>query len=231
MNIKPVKTRDKVLITYTKKHWDLLDKFRRRALTIMEALHPQVRLLLVGSVARGDVHEGSDVDLAMLEPYPPGLLEELLTSKGFHICSREVVQATPLSTPKLYLHIPGNVKVSIPLSRLSPLEEEFYRFAGCLTLNGLKEARRVAGVNKRLLLILPTSEGHVEFSIIGREAEAARILNVSIRIVGERVEKLLTRDRRGRRGLYIRALIPPWEGTEEFIKKLQRKHPSLRNIL
>lgn len=210
-------------VVYTVEHWEILNELRRRAIRVMEELHPRFELLVIGSVARGDIHRNSDVDLVSTRPYPPGILEEELEIRGFHVIHREIVQATPLTTPRIYFYMGDNVKVSTPITPLKPLEEEFYRFAGYLTLSELKRGERRPGVNKRLMLIIPTADGHEEQSIVNREAEAAKILGVSISIVRERVEKLLERREAGRRGLYLRAPIPPWMSVEEYLDVLRRR--------
>jgi len=185
--------------------------------------------LLVGSVARGDVHRGSDIDVALLDPRPPSLVEEHLRLAGFAVAARELVQATPLSTPKLYIHLSGGEKVSIPLAKLSRVEEEFYRFAGSITLEQLTRGERVMGVNKRLLAIIPTGAGHIEFSVIGREAEVADLLGVSIDTVMDRVKALTRRDEVGRTGLYLRIEIPEWESPESVIARVAKRVPALRD--
>jgi predicted nucleotidyltransferase len=166
--VKPVRVKDAVEVIYSEERWRLLQRLRSRARPLLAAL-PEA--LLVGSVARGDVHEGSDVDVALLEPAPPSLVEERLAAAGFQVVVRELVQATPISTPKLYIHVGESEKVSVPLARLSRLEEEFYRFAGSISLRQLERGERVPGVNKRLLAVIPTARGHVEFSVVGREEE------------------------------------------------------------
>ncbi len=187
--------------------------------------------LLVGSVARGDVREGSDVDVALLDPLPPSLVEERLRAAGLAVALRELVQATPLSTPKLYLHLEGGEKVSVPLAELSRVEEEFYRFAGSITLEQLRRGERVPGVSKQLLAIIPTERGHVEFSVLGREAEVARLLGVSLEAVLDRVRALTRRDRVGRTGLFLRVEIPAWESAEAAVEELARRVPALRRKL
>lgn len=226
--MKPVKVRDEAEVLYSEERWQLLRKLRSRARPLLTALPGA---LLVGSVARGDVHDGSDVDVALLEPVAPSLVEERLVGKGFQVVMRELVQATPLSTPKLYIHVGDNAKVSVPLARLSRLEEEFYRFAGSIDLAQLERGERVPGVNKRLLAVIPTPRGHIEFSVVGREEEVARMLGVSVDIVEERVGMLTRRDERGRTGLYVRLEIPVWESPEEAIARAARRIPALRDKL
>ncbi len=226
--VKPVRVKDEVEVVYSQERWRLLRELRSRARQLLTALPGA---LLVGSVARGDVHEGSDVDVALLEPTPPSLVEERLAAASFQVVVRELVQATPLSTPKLYIHLEGNSKVSVPLARLSRLEEEFYRFAGSIGLAQLERGERVPGVNKRLLAVIPTPMGHVEFSIIGREEEVARMLGVSVDVVRDRVSALTRRDERGRTGLYLRLEIPVWESPEETIARAAKRVQALRNKL
>lgn len=226
--MKPVRVKDAEEVVYSDEHWRLLRELRGRAARLLSAL-PEA--LLVGSVARGDVHKGSDVDVALLERASPSLVEERLAGAGLSVVGRELVQATPLSTPKLYILLEGNAKVSIPLARLSRLEEEFYRFAGSIDRHQLERGERVPGVNKRLLAVIPTARGHVEFSVIGREEEVARMLGVSVDIVRERVEMLTRRDERGRTGLFLRLEIPPWESPEEAVARAARRVPALRDKL
>ena len=57
-------------------------------------------------------------------------------------------------------------------------------------LSQLKAGVRVAGVDKRLMLIEPTEKGHVESSVIGREEFAAKVLGVSAETVLDRVHAL-----------------------------------------
>jgi predicted nucleotidyltransferase len=95
--VKPLRVKDEVEVVYSQQHWRLLCELRSRARQLLTAL-PET--LLVGSVARGDVHGGSDVDIALLEPSPPSIVEERLAGKGINVVVRELVQATPLSTPR-----------------------------------------------------------------------------------------------------------------------------------
>lgn len=226
--VKPVKVRDSIEVLYSTEHWALLNSFRFRARSLM-ALLPYS--LLVGSVARGDVHSGSDIDVALMEPIAPSLIEEKLLEASLVIDAREIVQATPRSTPKLYIHLRGNAKVSLPLAPLSPLEEEFFRFAGSINYNELERRIRKPGVNKKLLVVLPTERGHVEYSIVGREEEVAELLEIPPALVKERVTALLRRDERGRSGLFLRVQVPQWESTERIVVRLAQRVPALKKRL
>lgn len=228
LRVKPVRVRDATEVVYSEDRWKLLGELRSRAKPVMSALPGS---LLVGSAARGDVHRGSDVDVALLDPLPPSIAEEQLQAAGLLIAARELVQATPLSTPKLYIYLEGGEKASIPLAKLLRVEEEFYRFAGSITLEQLERGERVQGVNKRLLVIIPTGRGHLEFSVLGREAEVARLLRVSTDTVMDRVQALMRRSERGRTGLYLRVEIPAWETPEDAISRIARRVPALRSKL
>ena len=90
---------------------------------------------------------------------------------------------------------------------------------------------RVPGVDKRLVLIEPTPEGHIEYSIIGREAEAARKIGVSVETVLERVRVLMRRDEIGRTGVFVKVELEPWDSIEEVAKRIARDNPLFRRAL
>jgi hypothetical protein len=92
----------------------------------------------------------------------------------------------------------------------------------------LKEDRRVAGVDKRLMLIEPTQKGHVESAVVGREEEVANILGVSLNTVLDRVHALLRRDEVGRTGVFIEKQLAPDETFEQAMKKLADQNPAVR---
>jgi predicted nucleotidyltransferase len=108
------------------------------------------------------------------------------------------------------------------------VEREFYRFGGEVNFNQLKADVRVAGVDKRLMLIEPTEKGHVESSIIGREEFAAKILGISAETVFDRVHALLKRDAVGRTGVFVKRELAPDETFELALKKLSDSNPAVR---
>jgi predicted nucleotidyltransferase len=110
-------------------------------------------------------------------------------------------------------------------------EWEFYRFGGVIDLEELMKDRRVAGVDKRLLLIEPTLEGHKESSVIGRERQVAKLLGVSLDLVEERIRVLGRRDRIGRTGVYLNRQLSPEENFEEVLKQISEKDPIIRRRL
>jgi len=215
-----------MLIRYDKRRWKILEEKRRKAIEVMERLRTYSPVVH-GSVARGDVREDSDIDIAILHPVPPYAVELALGefSHGY------IIQATPSSTPKVYLCLDPyeEVVVSFPLANLNPREVEFYAFGGQLDLKGLLEGKRVAGVNKELKLIEPTPEGHWEEPIIGKEGMVAKLLGVSQSTVEERVKLLTRRREKGRTGVFIKIRF---EGSaQEALYDALRSNKALRDSL
>ncbi len=99
------------------------------------------------------------------------------------------------------------------------------------TISMLKNRKRVPGVDKRLMLIEPTAEGHVESTVVGREKAASRILGVSLNTVLDRVHALLRRDEVGRTGMFIARDLSPDETFEMVLKKLADENPAVRRRL
>lgn len=207
---------------------------RAKAIRVMEALGPLARNAVVhGSIARGDVKKTSDVDVAILEPVIPGIVELRLEASGFKPVKKLIVQATPSNTPKVYLFIDykEEVVVSFPLAPLKPREREFYQWGGELGLDGLREGRRVPGVDKRLVLIVPAESGHVEVPVVGREGYVASILGISQDTVAERVRVLSRRREHGRTGVFLKVELAPEEPVEEAIARLREVNPIFRRAL
>jgi len=89
----------------------------------------------------------------------------------------------------------------------------------------------VLGVDKRLMLIEPTRKGHMESTIVGREETAAKLLNVSIATVLDRVHALLRRDKVGRTGVFIERELGQDETFELVLKQLADENPAVRRRL
>ncbi len=222
------------IVVYDEERWKLLRKMRMEAAKIMEAL-VKVGLapIVHGSIARGDVKPTSDIDVFIPYPVPPYTVELALERAGLKIYYKLIVQATPGSTPKAYLVLDAEEKrvVSFPLAKLGRTEYEFYYFGGALDYKGLVEGRRVPGVDKRLVLIEPTREGHRESPVIGREAEVARIVGVSIETVLERVRVLSRRDEVGRTGVFVKIELDSSESIEEAVRVEASRNPHFRRVL
>ncbi len=203
-----------------------------KALRIAEALASCgfVNLVVHGSVARGDVDEDSDVDVALLSPAPVGMVQLCLERRGFSVSSLVLVQPTPIHSPKVYIYLDPFEEqvVTVPLVELEPVEKEFYRFSGCLTIDQLAKDLRVPGVNKELMLIEPTPRGHIEIPVIGNEGYVAKKLGVSLTVVLDRVRALTRRREEGHTGLFIEIEIPVGKSVEEVVEELCRENRLFR---
>ncbi len=231
---KPTRSLDEAEVTYSKSRWSLLESMRERAVRILEGLGPLGNPGIVhGSLARGDVDEKSDIDILIPNQTSSQLVEVRLESCGFEVYSRELAQATPMHSPKAHLYLDPEQKtaVTFPLAPFRKLESEFYRFGGTATLQDLKDSIRNPGCTKKLTLIEPTGEGHVESPVIGHEREVARKLGVSVDIVQERVRVLTKRDSIGRTGTFLRISVPEGLSFEQVLRDEARANPALRRTL
>ncbi len=192
----------------------------------LEAFH--LRSLTHGSIARGDVKLGSDVDVFIPEVQSSFIVESALEKAKIPINSRFIVQATPSYAMKAHIEIDENKTVSFPLMEMRRVEREFYRFGGEVNLAQLKANVRVAGVDKRLMLIEPTEKGHVESSVVGKEEFAAKVLGVAAETVFDRVHALLRRDEVGRTGVFVKKELLQDETFELALKKLSEQNPAVR---
>jgi len=215
-------------VAYDRENWARLKALRGRAKDLLAALESAgIGGIVHGSVARGDVKRTSDVDVFI--PYQiPSYQVELAVSGPFGIAKRELVQATSWHLIKAHVYLDEATAVTFPLVKPGRTELEFYYFGGALDLEGLEAEKRVPGVSKELLLIEPTPEGHRASSIIGREGEVARLLDVSVDIVKERVDVLGRRDEIGRTGVYLKHSLAKDEVFEEVLKGIAEKDSALR---
>ena len=226
---KPMKRAERVEVVYDKRHWKLLKQLRKKTVQLMETLDKcHLRSIVHGSIARGDVSKTSDIDVFLPSPPSSFVIETSLERSGFRVCQRTIVQATPVYALKGYIELDPQVSLSFPLVKLRPVEKDFYRFSGEATLSALKEDKRVLGVDKRLMLIEPTKEGHIESAVVGREEEVANLLGVSLNTVLDRVHALLRRDEVGRTGVFIEKELAPDETFEQAMKKLADQNPAVR---
>jgi len=230
--LKPVPRGDAVEVVYSPEHWRLFEELRARAIEVMEGLERAgMRAIVHGSVARGDVGPKSDVDVVIPYPVPSFKVEVVLEASGLSPVERVMVMATPAHVIKAHVYLDERTCVTFPLVEPTKLEREFYRWGGELTLEELKKGIRTMGVDKRLMLIRPTLKGHIEEPIKGREAEVARLLNVSIDIVKERVYILLRRDAIGRTGVYLKYYLAPDETFEGALRRLSDRDPAIKRLL
>ena len=232
MTQKPMKRAERIEVIYDMKRWDLLRELRSNTIQIMEILEKfHLRSITHGSIVRGDVSETSDIDVFLPDPPSSFVIETALERSGVPVNYRVVVQATPLYALKGYIEIDKQRCISFPLAKLRSVEKDFYRFGGEASLSVLRKDMRVPGVDKRLMLIEPTSEGHVESTIVGREEEVATLLDVSLNTVLDRVHALLRRDEVGRTGVFIERELAPNETFELVLKRLADQNPAVRRRL
>jgi predicted nucleotidyltransferase len=226
---KPKKHADYKEVSYSSARWALLGELREKATRIMTALEGfRLHTLVHGSIARGDVSKNSDVDVFIAEPQSSFLVETALERAGVPVNARLLIQATPNYAMKAYIEVDASASVSFPLMHMRRVEREFYKFGGEVNLNQLKAGTRVAGVDKRLMLIEPTFKGHVESSIIGCEEVVAKRLGVSGETVLDRVHALLKRDEVGRTGVFIKKELSLDETFEMALKRLADENPAVR---
>jgi predicted nucleotidyltransferase len=129
---------------------------------------------------------------------------------------------------KAHIEINENTTVSFPLMQMRRVEREFYQFGGEADLQKLKAEIRMAGVDKRLMLIMPTEKGHIESSIIGQEEHVAKLLGISAETVLDRVHALLKRNSVGRTGLFVKRELASEETFESVLKRLIEANPAVR---
>lgn len=229
---KPVKHAERLEVVYVKKRWNLLEELRLKTVEIMEVLErSHLRSITHGSIARGDVSEKSDIDVFLPNSASSFVIENALERSGVPVNRRIIVQATPLYAVKGYIEIDKRLCISFPLAKLRPVEKDFYKFGGEISLSELRKNVRVRGVDKRLMLIEPTLEGHVESTIVGREETTAHLLGVSLNAVLDRVRALLRRDEVGRTGVFIEKELSPDETFEMVVQKLADQNPAVRRRL
>ncbi len=229
MAVKPTRHGEYKEVAYSSTRWEQLKALRGRAVWVIAALEAfHLRSLTHGSIARGDVNLGSDVDVFIPEVQSSFLVETALEKAKIPINSRFIVQATPSYAMKAHIEIYECTTVSFPLMEMRRVEREFYRFGGEVNLAQLKENVRVAGVDKRLMLIEPTEKGHVESSVVGKEEFAAKILGVAAETVLDRVHALLKRDAVGRTGVFVKRELAEDETFELALKKLSELNPAVR---
>lgn len=222
-------------VIYTQEHWAILEEKRIKGLKILNTLSKcgYSAAILHGSVARGDVTKDSDVDVALLHAYPVSLIKLCLEENGFTVYDISIVQPTPRHTPKVYIYVDPLKEqcVSIPLAKLDSVEIEYYKFSGFISKEDIIMRKRVKGVNKKLMLIIPTDVGYIEIPVKGNEGYVSRVLGVPLEVVKDRVEALTKRLEEGHTGLFIKVSVPMFDEVEHFIEKLCRENNAFRRAV
>lgn len=229
MAVKPTRRGDYREVVYGSERWVLLKSLREKATVLMEALEAfNLQAVVHGSIARGDVKATSDVDVFIPEVQNSFLVETALEKAHVQVNARLVVQATPTYAMKAHIEIDEQSSISFPLMQMRKVEREFYQFGGEVNLAQLKMDLRVAGVDKRLMLIEPNEAGHVESSILGKEEFVAKTLGISVETVSDRVRALSRRDEVGRTGVFLKKELSADETFELALKHLSDLNPAVR---
>lgn len=216
-------------VIYTKQHWKQLRQHRQKAQKLLEALEQRhINAIVHGSIARGDTHKDSDIDLFIPNAASSFQIETALEQAGIRISNRYIIQATPTYAMKAYIEINPTTTISFPLMALRKVEREFYRFSGEINLTQLQANARVCGVDKHLVLIEPTESGHIQSSITGHEQQATKILGISSQTVLDRVRALSKRDQVGRTGVFIKNVLAEEETFELVLNRLSSENPAVR---
>ncbi|TFF85432.1 MAG: hypothetical protein EU517_01625 [Promethearchaeota archaeon] len=219
-------------IVYSDKHWKLLKSKRKRAKELLKMFSNEaIPSYIYGSVARGNIHQDSDIDIAFIQEIPSYRVEFILHKNGYDNLFREIIMATPNDSIKLYIYLNELETITIPLTKLDKSSLEFYDFGGKLNYRQLQEGVRVPGIDKRLVMVKPNELGHMEYSIIGREHLAAKEVNISLKTINERKKVLLKRGKIGKTGVFLKREIDVNQTTEEALKSLANSNAIIRKKL
>jgi len=226
--MRPATYGEKKLVIYSDYVWEILKRKRKKAKAIMKKMNNLgLESILYGSVARGDVKEDSDIDIFIPKNVPSYLIE--LALDDFEFLEKRIVQATPNYAIKGEIVIDNEITVSFPLVKMKSREIDFYKFGGAINFEELLQNKRKAGVDKRLMLIVPNDNGHKEIPLKDLQPfEVAKLLDVCIEIVEERVRVLERRREVGRTGIFLCKEIPPDKNFEEALKEIAKKNPAVR---
>lgn len=214
-------------VEYSDAQWKLLKGLRVRALEVLSKLEEISQTGYVyGSVARGDVNKDSDIDVVVLNP-------SIVILDLLEVNHKFIVQATPSSTPKVYLSLDVEEKIviSFPLGKLKRYEEDFYRFGGMISMEDIQNRLRVPGINKNLDLIIPTPDGHIQLPLLGNEDIAVKHLGVSINSLTLRERLLSRRKEKGRTGVFLRYDLSKDESIEGAVRDLSKNNKFFRRSI
>ncbi|HUV83035.1 MAG TPA: nucleotidyltransferase domain-containing protein [archaeon] len=210
-------------VIYEKEQWEILESLRKKAAIVMSALKDAgFHSLIHGSVARGDVSKTSDIDIFIPMVVQSFKLE--LTLDNLDIVGRKLIQATPSGLIKGHIYLPCNTMVTFPLVQPTNRELDFYAFGGQLGLDNLEDFlnNRVPGVDKRLMLIEPMPDGHLESPLSDMSpGVVARKIGVGQDIIDERIRVLKRRAQVGITGVYIDRPLFSDEGFEEVLEEIK----------
>ncbi len=217
-------------VRYSGDQWKLLEEKRAIAANIMKTLADHgIDSVVYGSVARGDVKKTSDVDIFVPSTVPSYRIE--LALHDCTVLEKKIVQATPNYAIKGEIVL-ENANISFPLVKMRDKELDFYKFGGCMNLDSLMKKNRVAGVDKRLVLIIPLKDGHYEIPANELDvSELADFLGVGVEIVNERFRVLERRREIGRTGVFLSEIVHDFESFETKLKEIVDRNPLVKRRL
>ncbi len=217
-------------VVYDERRWKTLREKRAVAERVLSALHEAgiTDAFVYGSVARGDVRPGSDVDAFVPHPVNPEILQARVEELLGGWKRRVVVQATPTYAVKGYIYLDDLTSISFPMVEMTPSELLFYDVAGKVDLDGIRKGIRVPGMNKSLIAIIPVEDGHLEYPVELDVEKAARLIGVSPLALRERVRVLKRRREHGRTGLYREVELSADETFSGVLKVLLDSNPYLK---
>ena len=92
-------------VIYSENHLKLLHDKRERSKILLDMFAKEgLKPFIFGSIARGDVHNDSDIDIVILQSIASYQIEIMLEKNGFNNYFREIVMATPADALKLYIY-------------------------------------------------------------------------------------------------------------------------------
>ncbi|NVM30714.1 MAG: nucleotidyltransferase domain-containing protein [Candidatus Helarchaeota archaeon] len=217
---------------YESDHWEHFQRLRAVARPVLEALRT-LSPLLHGSIARGDISKTSDIDVIIPYQVSEFQINVAMNAINYEPAERWLVQATPLSAIKgvIVFSTSPELTITFPLIPFYPREHEFYHFGGALGFDDLAQDIniRVPGVDKQLLFIEPTEKGHEEYRVTTDNANLiAKILNISIDTILERIRVLERRNEKGRTGIFKKRLVKPSEAFGAVLKEIAETDPASR---
>ena len=224
---KVIRDSDREFHEYSREELDLLTRLRNKTCSLLKILDRNgIKAFVHGSIARGDVTTTSDIDIHVPYLLPSFRLE--LINELFYT-QRRIIMGTPNSTIKGLLTLDEDQSISFPLTMPTEREIEFYRFSGLVYYEDLQNNISVSGVTKQLLLIEPIETGYWSSSVLANKKLVMQKLNISQRIVDERIRVLERRDKVGRTGKILDHVVSPDENFEQALNQIASKNPIVRN--
>ena len=177
-----------------------------------------------GSVARGDVKPTSDVDI-----FIPVVVSSMQVAHGagaFQHSRTNHRAGDPACAGQSPPDARGRYERDLSADSPRQIELEFYRFGGEMGLQDIKAGQRACGVDKRLMLIEPTPDGHVETPLSDLSSGCvAKKIGVGQAIVEERMRVLERRADVGRTGVYLERQLDARRGIRAGAERPDDRRP------